>query len=194
MRLGDRLKLKPNPRKLFIPMDFELGTVDDQGEKCECHICFLASLHGCTLKAFLSGVSRGQALGSEVRRFQSWCHAASPSDSGMYRHHRPIPSRRIQDFLIYNKTEMMYLQDKISHLLKTSGLKQTNHLASPVHCINCTGLRVGQWRLERLYRFVHPCLGFEGPSCTLTWVLIRSQSTPRNPEVTKWGTFLDCFR
>ena len=96
------------------------------------------------------------------------CHAVSPSDSGMYRHHGPIPFRRIQDFLIYNKTEMMYLQDKISHLLKTSGLKQTNHVASPVHCINCTGLRVGQWRLERLYRFVHPCLGFEGPSCTLT--------------------------
>ena len=96
------------------------------------------------------------------------CHAASPSHSGMYLHHRPIPSHRIQDFLRYNKTERLYLQDKIGHFLKTSGLKQTNHVAGPVHCINCTGLRVGQWRLERLYRFVHPCLGFEGPSCTLT--------------------------
>ena len=151
-------------------------------------------------------------------RFSSWMHAqgvsfwsvqrpgpwirsaqvpvlVSCSITIRFRNVSSSPSNTIsQDPRFLDIQQNWNLQDKISHLLKTSGLKQTNHLASPVHCINCTGLRVGQWRLERLYRFVHPCLGFEGPSCTLTWVLIRSQRTPKNPEVTKWGTFLDCFR
>lgn len=62
---------KPNPRKLSIPVGFELGTIsgDDPGQKCECHICELASLSGGKLKTFLAGLSpSAEFQGSEMRR------------------------------------------------------------------------------------------------------------------------------
>ena len=70
IRLGDRIQLKSNPRKLFIPMDFDLGTVDALSEVCGCHICHLAALNGGALKAFLAGVASSSARGQgpEVRR------------------------------------------------------------------------------------------------------------------------------
>ena len=46
LRLTDWVKGKPNPRRLLIPTGFELGRIAPAGEKCECHICYLAQLNG----------------------------------------------------------------------------------------------------------------------------------------------------
>ena len=69
LRLGDRINRKPNPRKLFIPLGFELGTVNVDG-KCTCYICHVAGLSGGALKAFRSKSKADAAgdQGADVRR------------------------------------------------------------------------------------------------------------------------------
>ena len=56
-RLSDWILKKDKRRPLTIPFGFNLGTVigDVPGEKCQCYICFVASLSGPWLKAFVAG-------------------------------------------------------------------------------------------------------------------------------------------
>ena len=56
-RLSDWILKKDKRRPLSIPFGFNLGTVigDVPGEKCHCYICFVASLSGPRLKAFVAG-------------------------------------------------------------------------------------------------------------------------------------------
>ena len=65
MRLLDHIKKKPNPRKLIIHCGFELGQIvieDIPGQKCPCHICFLAGLKGGSLKAYIGSLSRSDEV------------------------------------------------------------------------------------------------------------------------------------
>ena len=73
IRLMEHANKKPNPRKLTIPVGFELGQIsveDNEGQQCSCHICTLAGLSGGALKAYISGLSRHDEVGqdSDLRR------------------------------------------------------------------------------------------------------------------------------
>ena len=75
-RLSDWILKKPNPRTLSIPTGFDLGTLtgdDVPGQKCACHICFMAGLFGGKLKAYLAGLTKPAAgdEGPDVRRCNS---------------------------------------------------------------------------------------------------------------------------
>ena len=89
MRLLDHINKKPNPRKLTIPCGFELGEIvieEIPGQKCPCHICFLAGLKGGSMKAYIGSLSRSDEVeqDADMRRCNFCFGAISGLQSGSH--------------------------------------------------------------------------------------------------------------
>lgn len=89
IRLMGHVKQTPNPRKLMIPVGFELGemVIEDSPEQtCSCHICYLAALNGGPLKAFIASQSRSdeEEQDLDLRRCNYCFEAILGSQSGTH--------------------------------------------------------------------------------------------------------------